>query len=83
MRNNLSERLSAGLATSSGLDQGVILAAMDAELVQTTDMTYALRQPMGIAGMPSFGFGDHPEQGGVPLADMPDITAPLRDTMPQ
>ena len=58
-----------------------IFAAMDDTLVQSTiDANYALGQRMGITGTPSFVFGDQLVQGYVPLANMQDIVAILRDT---
>lgn len=81
MRSDVTELALARLADDLGLDSEAIFAAMDDPLVQTTiDANYALGQRMGITGTPSFVFGDQMVQGYVPLANMRDIVAIIRDT---
>ncbi len=81
MRADVTELALARLADDLDLDSAAIFAAMDDTLVQSTiDANYALGQRMGITGTPSFVFGDQLVQGYVPLANMQDIVAILRDT---
>lgn len=81
MRSDVTELALARLAEDLGLDSEAIFAAMDDPLVQTTiDANYALGQRMGITGTPSFVFGDQMVQGYVPLPNMRDIVAIIRDT---
>ncbi|WP_224815128.1 DsbA family protein [Hasllibacter sp. MH4015] len=81
MRADVTELALARLATDLGLDSEAIFAAMDDPLVQATiDYNYELAQRMGITGTPSFVFGDQLVQGYVPLPNMQDIVAVLRDT---
>lgn len=83
MRSDVTELALARLAEDLGLDSAAIFAAMDDTLVQSTiDANYALGQRMGITGTPSFVFGDQLVQGYVPLENMQDIVAVLRDTTP-
>jgi len=81
MRSDVTELALARLAADLGLDSGPIFAAMDDPLVQTTiDTNYALAQRLGITGTPSYVFGDQLVQGYVPLQNMQDIVAIVRDT---
>ncbi|MBL4628279.1 MAG: DsbA family protein [Roseicyclus sp.] len=81
MRSDVTELALARLAADLGLDSGAIFAAMDDPLVQASiDTNYALAQRLGITGTPSFVFGDQLVQGYVPLANMQDIVAILRET---
>ncbi|MBY4892403.1 DsbA family protein [Rhodobacteraceae bacterium N5(2021)] len=81
MRSDVTELALARLADDLSLDSEAIFAAMDDPLVQTTiDANYALGQRMGITGTPSFVFGDQLVQGYVPLSNMQDIVAIIRDT---
>lgn len=81
MRSDVTELALARLADDLGLDSEAIFAAIDDPVVQTTiDANYALGQRMGITGTPSFVFGDQLVQGYVPLANMEDIVAIIRDT---
>lgn len=83
MRADVTEMSLARLAVDLDLDSQAIFAAMDDPLVQTTiDYNRALAQRLGITGTPSFVFGDQLVQGYVPLANMRDIVAILRDTAP-
>lgn len=83
MRADVTELALARLAADLDFDSEAIFAAMDDTLVQSTiDANYALGQRMGITGTPSFVFGDQLVQGYVPLANMQDIVAILRDTTP-
>ncbi|GAB5445798.1 DsbA family protein [Gymnodinialimonas sp.] len=81
MRSDVTELALARLADDLGLDSEAIFEAMEDPLVQTTiDANYALGQRMGITGTPSFVFGDQMVQGYVPLSNMQDIVAIIRDT---
>lgn len=81
MRADVTELALARLAGDLGLDSEAIFAAMDDPIVQSTiDANYELGQRMGITGTPSFVFGDQLVQGYVPLANMQDIVAIIRDT---
>ncbi|UWQ94204.1 DsbA family protein [Rhodobacteraceae bacterium M385] len=81
MRSDVTELALARLAGDLGLDSEAIFAAIDDPVVQSTiDANYALGQRMGITGTPSFVFGDQLVQGYVPLANMEDIVAIIRDT---
>lgn len=81
MRSDVTELALARLADDLDLDSEAIFEAMDDPLVQSTiDANRALGQRMGITGTPSFVFGDQMVQGYVPLPDMMDIVAIIRDT---
>jgi protein-disulfide isomerase len=81
MRSDVTELALARLASDLGLDSEAIFAELDNPIVQSTiDSNRALGQRMGITGTPSFVFGDQLVQGYVPLANMQDIVAIIRDT---
>lgn len=81
MRADVTELALARLASDLDLDSEAIFGAMDDPIVQSTiDANRALGQRMGITGTPSFVFGDQLVQGYVPLPNMMDIVAIIRDT---
>ncbi len=81
MRSDVTELSLARLATDLGLDSEAIFAAIDDPLVEATiNYNRDLASRMGITGTPSFVFGDQLVQGYVPLPNMQDIVAVIRDT---
>ncbi|MEX3015054.1 DsbA family protein [Gymnodinialimonas hymeniacidonis] len=81
MRSDVTELSLARLATDLGLDSEAIFAAIDDPLVEATiNYNRDLASRMGITGTPSFVFGDQLVQGYVPLPNMQEIVAILRET---
>ena len=81
MRADVTELSLARLADDLGLDSEAIFVAMQDPLVETTiNYNRQLGQRMGITGTPSFVFGDQLVQGYVPLPNMVEIVAILRET---
>ena len=81
MRADVTELSLARLATDLGLDSAAIFDAISDPLVEAT-ITYNrdLAARMGITGTPSFVFGDQLVQGYVPLPNMQELVAILRET---
>ncbi len=81
MRSDVTELSLARLATDLGLDSEAIFAAIEDPLVEATiNYNRDLAARMGITGTPSFVFGDQLVQGYVPLPNMQEIVAILRET---
>lgn len=81
LRADVTELSLARLATDLGLDSEAIFAAIDDPLVEATiNYNRDLAARMGITGTPSFVFGDQLVQGYVPLPNMQEIVAILRET---
>lgn len=67
------------LSDEMGLDTALIMAGMDAEPITTMiNRNRALAQRMQITGTPGFIMGDQVIRGYVPLGDMQQIVATLR-----
>lgn len=80
MRGDVSEPALIALAEGLGHDSAAILRAMSDPVVQATiAYNQALGQRLSISGTPSFVFGDQMVRGYVPLGDMQQIVAMLRE----
>ncbi len=80
LRGDVSDASLVAMADGLGLDSAAILGAMDDPLVRATiEHNRALAQRLSISGTPSFVFGDQMVRGYVPLDDMQQIVALLRD----
>ncbi len=80
MRGDVSQPALMALAEDEGLDSAAIVASLDDPLVmQTIEYNHALAQRLQISGTPTFVFGDQMVRGYVPLDDMLQIVAMLRE----
>ena len=80
MRGDVSEPALIALAEGLGHDSATIMGAMADPVVQATiAYNQALGQRLSISGTPSFVFGDQMVRGYVPLGDMQQIVAMLRE----
>ncbi|MBF9061093.1 thioredoxin domain-containing protein [Rhodobacterales bacterium HKCCSP123] len=83
MRGDMTQPSLMALAEDLGLDSAAIVASLEDPLVmQTIEYNHALAQRLQISGTPTFVFGNQMVRGAVPLDDMLEIVAELRDTAP-
>lgn len=69
----------ARIARDAGLDDEVILAAMDTDgVTNVIRANRSLGETLQITGTPTFVFGDQMVRGYIPLAAMRDVVADLR-----
>ncbi len=79
MRADVSEQSLQGLAEALEFDFAEVQARMDsAEVAQVIDANRQLAQQMQISGTPSFVFQDQMVRGYVPLQQMQQLVASLR-----
>ncbi|MEM7722298.1 MAG: DsbA family protein [Pseudomonadota bacterium] len=80
MRGSVTEGSLRALADDLGYDADAILASMGDPIVEATiQSNRTLAQRLGISGTPSFVFEEQLVRGYVPLDNMVDLVASLRD----
>ncbi|WP_108484181.1 DsbA family protein [Oceaniglobus ichthyenteri] len=80
MRGDVTTESLRALADDAGLDTDAIITEMsDPEITQIIQANRALGQRLNINGTPSFVFGDQMVRGYVPLENMEEIVAALRE----
>ncbi|WP_323783196.1 DsbA family protein [Thalassovita sp.] len=79
-RGNIGQKSLARLAETLDLDGDAIIAQMNSpEVNQLIGDNHQLAQSMGISGTPTFILGDQMLRGYVPLANMMELVASVRE----
>ena len=80
VRGTMNDETFARIAEEQGLDFEAIRAEMDSPIIAAMiQSNYELAQRLNISGTPSFIFGEEMVRGYVPLAQMQEIVAAVRD----